>query len=202
MEIINKTENKNIRIFLKWRELRINFGTLDFKEDGSLIFAWPFYGDTEKYPTIETGDWDEKTKITTKDKTMKNNKGFHVSLHPRDNIIHTRQKDEANEDLTIERKKLNWFPVTDNFIFIRTVSPPMDECSTTAKTAGFDLEIPAEYKNSVETLVRVWPRDIKEIPTLEGCIGNVCGYCPNYWVSCDFILTDMRSCPAILWPKD
>lgn len=196
---VDKTNKKNIRILINWRDFKVNFGTLDFKPDGSLVYAPAFLNNFSKYPILETGVWNDIIKQGKKENSMENLKGVHVSLHPKRNIIHIRQKDSENKDQTISSKKINWFPVIRSFIFLKVISPPLNECIFTEKYQGFKLQIPCNYVDPIEVLIRVFPRNIKEMPVLKNSIYNIAGYCPHYWVCCDFMLTSKRSAPAVLW---
>lgn len=199
--ILDEKYNKRIRHLVSWRGFKINFGTFEFRKDGSFVYAPSFYNDYDKYSILKTGSWNEVTGKDSVEKSIVNKKGIHVTLHPDANILHLRQIGERGKSQTILRKQINWFPVKRPFIFIKVISPPLDKCMLTEKSSGFRMGIPDDYTDSIEVLVRIFPRSTKQMPILKNSIYNTFGYCPDYWVCCDFILLNRRSHPAILWPQ-
>ncbi len=199
--ILNEKYKKGIRLLVSWRGFMINFGTFTFRKDGSLIYSPSFYNDYAKYPILKIGYWNETTKKDYGEKPVANKKGIHVSLHPDPSILHLRQTDEKGKSQTILRKQLNWFPVKKPFLFLRVISPPLDQCMPTKRSSGFQMRIPDNYTGSMEFLIRIFPRSTIIVPVLKKSIYHTFGYCPDYWVCCDFILSNQRSDPTILWPE-
>lgn len=189
----------SIRLLLRWRNKIINFGTFDFKKDGSLLYSSAFHSDVKRYSTVTIGTFSDGAERPSG--TITNEPGIHLSLHPRDQILHIR-KPHPKEILC--SKRMQWFPVRKEFLLARVISPPLDECAVSAKEKDFVISIPDEYVDSVEMCAWIlpWSESVQiNSDDSSRSVDSVLGYHRgHYWVMCNFIMTNVRSAAAILYP--
>jgi hypothetical protein len=201
--IENQTTKSSLRLLLKWRDTIINFGTFEFKKDGSLIYSSAFHADLLKYPMIEIGRWKNTDALGNPEKRVPNTTGIHVSLHPKDQILHIRENG-GKRDLI--GKKMNWFPVKEQFLLLKVISPPLDECIPSKKEKDFRIEVADQYTDSVEVWVRILPwadnLDFHPQPDkdlVQWVLGSHRNY---YWVVCGVFRSNRRSPAALFYPND
>jgi hypothetical protein len=208
--VLNQTTKSGVRLLLKWRNGIINFGTIDFKQDGTLIYSSAFHADQDKYPAIITGTWNEKLGDKPQYTTPNDTGGIHASLHPNKDgtrtigqVMHIRH---GNHGSILASKKMQWFPVEKEFLFLRVLSPPLNECTLSQKLKDFAIEIPDNYIDSIEVWIRVmpWAENFVFAPQPDPNLLNwVIGFHRrHYYVVCGFFLTQTRSAPAVLYPID
>jgi hypothetical protein len=198
-DIIKQISKKQVRLGLLWNNSFINFCTIGFTGDNTLIFTSKFHN---KKGALEIG----ATKIY-KDQTIEPQQaylyeiknGCHISLHPRCQVMHVRENPNAK---VLSEKKFNWFPVQNPFHLLSLHSPPLDECVKSQKTTPFLAPVPQGYKDSILLRVDIFPRNATQHIPYPTSIWIFWGYCPEYWVRASFILSNQRSSPIIYWPLD
>jgi hypothetical protein len=197
----NHTVKKNIRILLKWRNKIINFGTFDFKQDGSLVYSSAFHADAKKYPYITTGNIKNGIDQMEASGRVPNESGIHATLHPRGQVLQIRQHGHGPILLS---KKMTWFPVEKEFLLMRITSPPLDECDHSHKEKDFFIEVPAECKDSIQVWVRLVPWSetfIFNPQTDADLLDWIIGFSRNrYWVCIGIFKSTIRSAPGIFYP--
>ncbi len=165
---------RNLRILIDWHGRIINFGTFDFKKDGTLVYSSAF-------------------------------RGHHVSLHPNEQnlhscgqVLHIKQNSDGKIILS---KSMNWFPVKKEFLLMRVVSPPLDECIFEEKQKDFRVVVPDDFNDSLEMWVRIfpWADSLVFDPQPEGNLLDwILGYNLNkYWVACGIFKSKIRSSSGI-----
>jgi len=198
-DVIKKVSKKQVRLGLMWNSSFINFCTIGFTGDNTLIFTSKFH--------IKDGMLEIGTSRVHKNKIIGQQPsdmfeikgGCHISLHPRGQIMHFRENSNGK---VLSEKRFNWFPVKEPFHLLNLYSPPLDECVTSLKAAPFFAPIPKGYKDSVLLKVDIFPRNVTEYFPYLTSIWIFWGYCPEYLVRASFILTNQRSAPILYWPLD
>lgn len=200
--IENQTAKSNLRLLLKWKGAIINFGTFEFKKDGSLIYSSAFHADLSKYPMIEIGRWKDTDVLGNPEKRIPNTAGIHVSLHPKDQVLHIRENGGKRDLIS---KRMNWFPVQDQFLLFKVISPPLNECMPSKKEKDFQIEVDSDYSDSIEVWVRVLPwadnLDFQPKPDKD-LVKWVLGYHRNYyWVVCGVFKSNRRLPAGLFYPN-
>ncbi len=198
-DIIKKIAKKQVRLGLLLEDGFVNFCTIGFTSDNTLIFASNFH---HKQGILEIGT----TKIY-KDKTIEHqksdlceiNNGCHISLHPRGQVMHVRENPKGK---VLSEKKFDWFPVKNPFHLLSLHSPPLDKCEKSRKSSPFLAPVPKGYKDSILLKVDIFPRNATQHFPYPTSIWIYWGYCPEYFVRASFILSNQRSSPIIYWPLD
>lgn len=198
-DIIKQISQKQVRLGLLWNNSFINFCTIGFTGDNTLIFASKFH---KKDGLIEIGTSTayQSRLIGQKDidkYEIKN--GFHVSLHPQGQVMHLRENPQGK---VLSEKKFNWFPVRKPFHLLSLFSPPLDECVKSRKPTPFLAPVPQGYEDSILLKVDVFPINATQHIPYTTSIWMFWGHCPEYWVRVSFILTNQRGSPIIYWPID
>ena len=186
------SQKNALRINLVHRNATIRFGTIDLRRDGSVVFASALLNDKTQFKNIEIGPQGKSNKTITNDGDV------HVSLHPRGQVAHFR-KQSTNEDLL--SKKINWFPVKEPFHFLLVRTPPIIDCSHTAKTAEFAPEVYSDYEDSMEFSFYVLPYEDNGLPFMyEGEKAFLRGIAhPNFQLYVTYRFLNEKVKPAILW---
>lgn len=198
-DVIKQIAKKQVRLGLLRNSAFINFCTIGFTEDNSLIFTSKFH--------VKEGMLEIGTSRAYKDRIVQHppsemfkiKTGSHISLHPRGQVMHLRENPKGK---VLSEKKFDWFPVRKPFHLLNLYSPPLDQCTASQKTTPFFAPAPKGYKDSVLLKVDIFPRNVTEHFPYRESIWMFWGYCPQYLVRVSFILTNQRNDPMLLWPLD
>lgn len=196
-EVIKHVLRKRVRLGLLWNKCFINFCTIGFTGDNTLIFTSKFH---VKDGVLElgtlTGHGHQIVRQERTDKYEIKN-GFHISLHPRGQVMHLRENPKGK---VLSEKKFEWFPVKTPFHLLSLHSPPLDTCEKSKKTTPFFAPAPEHYKDSILVKVDIFPRERTQHLPYEKAIWFFWGYCPAYLVRVSFILSNQRTAPIVYWP--
>lgn len=198
-DIINKISKKQVRLGLLWNNSFINFCTIGFTVDNTLIFTSKFH---IKQGTLEIGTsriYNNQIIEQKKSDEYEIKNGCHISLHPRGQVMHVRENSRGK---VLSEKRFEWFPVKNPFHLLSLYSPPLDKCVKSQKTTPFFAPTPKGYKDSILVKVDIFPRNTTQHFPYLTSIWIYWGYCPEYLVRASFILSNQRSSPVIYWPLD
>jgi len=200
LDVVAKKDGKKIRLGVHWRKQWINFCTLKFLKDSSLIFSSKFHNST---PAIDIGSARQFKKgfalhTQVVDRHGVSN-GCHFTLHPRGQSMHLRKNLGGK---ILETRKINWFPVTTPFNLLYLYSLPLDICAPDSKEPNFFGPFPDDYTNSVQVAVDIFPRQTKEHSPYQQSVWIYWGYCPDYLVRISFNRLDQKTEALLHWPND
>jgi len=198
-------ESKKLPIVVAWGKKRVHIGELEFLKNGSLVFESRFHSDDRVGPTIEFGTSnfkDSKFHNRGTDKIANVNRGFHVTLHPAEGAnsaaMHFREHYPGD---ILFRREIDWFPVKTPFNLVRLFTMPLDTCSISQKQVSIETAIDPTYKDSLELVVDIFPRDTKTAVPYKNS-AEAWGHCPNYRVRLSIMLAKQRTSALIYWPED
>jgi hypothetical protein len=199
-EIVAKKDGKKTRLGIHWKNGWINFCSIQFLKDGSMVFSSKFHNSA---PNIDIGSARQFkegfTLHTQSPERHELDNGCHITLHPKGQSMHLR-KNSSGEIL--ETRKINWFPVTVPFNLLTLYSLPLDLCPFDKRQPNFYAPFPDEYTNSVQVVVDVFPRQTTEHFPNQQSVWIYWGYCPDYFVRVSFNRLEQRTPALLYWPKD
>lgn len=198
-DIIKKASKKQVRLGLFWNNYFINFCTIGFTTDNTLIFTSKFHNQEGSLEIGTSKILDGQAVEHQPTNSYKIKKGCHISLHPREQIMHVRENPKGR---VLSEKIFNWFPVQKPFHLLSLHSPPLDKCITSNKRTPFLAPAPTNYRDSVLLKVDIFPRRTEQHFPYNNCIWVFWGYCPEYFARVSFILTMKRTPAIIYWPVD
>lgn len=194
-KIIKKHTKRKARLGLNWNNGWIDFCSVDFKSDGTFIFVSKFHTGNIEFGNAEIKD--NSFHNQEKDNSLNIKNGCHISLHPKKQIMHLKENSLGK---IIDKREINWFPVTKPFNLLYLFSPPLDQCIFSKKPTHFFSPISTNYKDSIQVKVDIFPRDTKVHYPNTNSIWIFWGYCPNYFVRISFNLINQRIQALIYWP--
>jgi hypothetical protein len=186
---------KKVRLGVHWRGQWINFCSLGFLADGSLVFSSKFHNSSAQISLGSAKLTDAGFTSLKEEVTHPVGKGFHVTLHPQAQAMHLRKHSPGNILFT---RKLEWFPVSTPFNLLRLYSPPLPNSVGDTKSPHFFAPFPDEYENSIEVVIDVFPRDMKEHYPSVAREYMYWGYCPHYFVRVSFNKLAQKT-PALIF---
>lgn len=198
-------QSKKLPIVIKWGSKRIHLGEAEFLKNGSLVFESSLHSNKKVDSTIQFGTSnfkDGKFNNKASDSTFPIGSGFHASLHPRSGgkpaAMHFR---EHYPGKIIDRREIDWFPVTKPFNLLRLYTLPLDLCPISQKQSTVITGIDTNYNDSLEIVVDIFPRETEtHYPKAKSA--EIWGVCPNYLVRVSIILAKQRTPALIYWPID
>lgn len=198
IKVIGQRNNRNARILLVWRNTHINFGTYEFRTDGSLIFSSAFHNITDK-PIEEGNSFFQEGKFTlASPDTIEHRHGIHLSLHPRLQVVHLRE--HASGPILASRS-IQWFPVTTAFNLFYLYSPPMNLCEPTQRRSHLIVPIPDSYEGSLLVKADIFPKDVNSFQ-IKDAFHVVPGFSPNYNILLTFKMINQIVDPTLMFPTD
>jgi hypothetical protein len=198
---IDFKKTKSFRLVIKWGDKKIDFGNIEFKTDGSLIFISKFHSDKSIHPTVEFGRSifkDNQFSSHIPEKNLAVEDGFHISLHPKKQKMHFRRHYPG--EILYERN-IDWFPVRKPFNLLHFYTLPLDLCKESPKKETFLTAVDPNYKDSIFLKVDLFPRDTKEHVPYEKSI-HVMGVSPNYLVRISLMFAKQRTPAMLYWSED
>ncbi|MBN2019434.1 MAG: hypothetical protein JW749_04345 [Sedimentisphaerales bacterium] len=198
-DIIKQVSRKQVRLGLLCNNSFVNFCTMGFTGDNTLIFASKFH---IKKGLIEIGtstSHQGRLIDQKKEAEFEIKNGFHISLHPKGQVMHLRENPIGK---ILSEKRFDWFPVKKPFHFLSLFSPPLDECVGSQRLSPFLAPAPKGYKNSILMKVDIFPKNTTQHFPYSTSIWMFWGYCPEYFVRASFLLTNHRVSPMVFWPID
>jgi hypothetical protein len=200
MEVIAKKDGKKTRLGIHWRKKWINFCSVQFLKDGSLVFTSKFHNSA---PIINIGSARQiKEGFTLHTQTPEQHEldqGCHISLHPRGQSMHFRKNSGGK---ILHTRAIKWFPVVAPFNLLCLYSLPLDMCVFDNKQQNFFAPFPDEYTNSVQVVVDIFPRQTTEHFPHQQSVWIYWGYCPDYLVRITFNRLEQRTPALLYWPTD
>lgn len=196
--VIAKVDKKKLKLGVHWKDTWINFCSLSFTGDNSFYFSSKFHNQG----SLEFGPANlKKGRLLNQkpDQFHRLESGFHVSLHPKGQLIHAQ--DNRTKKILF-RRKVDWFPVRQPFNLLLLYSPPLDCCQPEKDRADFCTEIPVGYRDSIQIRVDIFPRDIAKHHPYKDSIWIFWGKCPEYLVRVSMNLIKQRTPILLYWPAD
>lgn len=197
-EIVAKVDKKDVRLGVHWNNIWINFCSLGFSGDNSFYFSSKFH----TQGSLEFGSAvlrDNHLFNQAPDQFHVIERGLHVSLHPKGQLIHVR--DNQNKKILFSRK-MEWFPVKAPFNLLVLYSPPLDICNPEKDKSDFYTQVPNSYKDSIQVRVDIFPKDTKEHHPFISSIWIFWGRCPAYLVRVSMNIIKQRTPVLLFWPND
>lgn len=198
-------QSKKLPIVIKWGDKCIYLGEAEFLKDGSLVFEAELYVGKGAGETIQLGISNFKEgRFFNKppDTSVQVGSGLHVSLHPtiddRVGVMHFREHYPGN---VLHRREIDWYPVITPFNLLHVFTHPIEMLPTSSKQQTVMTPIDPAYKESLEIVVDIFPRDAETHHPIKGS-AEVWGVCPDYLVRISIGLTGERSLGLIYWPMD
>jgi hypothetical protein len=192
---INK---KRVKLGIHWKEKWIHFCNIKFLSDASLVFSSNFHNSAND---IECGSAISKDNFFINN-LVENSRdiegGFHVTLHPRDNVMWLRK---SSGEIP-ERREFLWFPVTKPFNFLYFYSPPLETCSSSTKSPDFFTPISDLYTNSLLMKIDIFPRFTENQNSYTNILWTWWGWCPEYLVRASLISVDQKTPAMLYWQND
>jgi hypothetical protein len=128
--------------------------------------------------------------------------GVHISLHPptdiQNGVMHFR---EHAPGPVLSRREIDWYPVQQAFNLIRLFTPPLDQCPVSQKRITIERHIDPDYNDSLELIVDILPRDVKEAHPYPDS-AEAWGHCPDYRIRLTIALAKQRTLGLMYWPID
>ncbi len=198
-------KSKKLPVVVGWADKRIHMGNLEFLKNGSLVVKSTFHNDNSVGPVLEFGISnfkDGKFHNHDTDKTVEVKKGFHITLHPKedDNMaaMHFR---EHYPGPILFRREIDWLPVKVAFNVVRLYTMPLDACANSKKQITVERVIDPNYTDSLEWVVDIFPLDTKIAKPYQNSI-EIWGQCPDYRVRVSIMLAKQRTAALVYWPED
>jgi len=198
IKVIGQRNNRNSRILFSWRNTYINFGSYDFRTDGSLVFTSAFHNITDK-PIEEGNSAFQEGKFTlASPDTIKHRNGLHLSLHPRLQVVHLRE--QASGPILVSRR-IQWFPVTQAFNLFYLYTPPMNLSEPTQRRSHLVVPVPDSYEGSLLVKADIFPKDVNSFQITD-TFHVIPGFSPNYNILLTFKMINQIVDPTLIFPTD
>ncbi len=166
-----------------------------------MIFVSKFHSDKNLNSIVEFGRSiykDNRFYNHMPEKIEQVNNGFHISLHPKRQVMHFRRHSPGQ---IIFKRNISWFPVVKPFHLLSLFTLPLELCKNTEKQTTFITPVDEKYKDSLFLKVDIFPRNTTEHQPYDKSI-FVLGYCPDYLVRASLMLAKQRTPALIYWPED
>jgi|GEM_PF-2375447 len=202
---VYEKQGKTLPLVIEWGDRSIYLGVVQFLGDDSFIFKVGSHNSKNADLPVELGSsvMLDGSFINRPPETLQAiGRGLHISLHPptqsQQGVMHFRENAPGP---VLSRRYIEWFPVTTPFRLLHFFTLPLDTYSHSTKTVTIINSIESSYKDSLEIIFDIFPRDTEKAhPYIDSF--EIWGTSPSYRVRISIVQSGSRTPEIIYWPVD